>query len=425
MTVAIVLLALLVIGAPIGVALGVAGLVGLYAVGGSSFTELAPGKVFNGLNIFPFLAMPLFILAGEIMNHTGITSRVVAFAQGLVGHLRGGLAHTNMVASVFFAGITGAATADAAAFGRTLVPAMVKEGYARPYACAVTAAGSIIGPTIPPSGLMVLYGSLMGVSIGGLFATGVLPGILICAVCMAIIAAGGRVKGLPKHERRRSLRELGRLFRSSLLALVMPVLILGTILFGIATPTEAAAIAVAYAIVIGAFVYRALSLRALFAMLVRTAQISGVIYLIIGAAAILGWWLSFERIPQALATAVMGFSQSPDVVLLLIIGLLLVVGMVMDINAMLIILAPVLVPLTQQIGMDPLHAGIVFVLALNISLMTPPIGACLFVLSSVTAERVGRIAYELMPFLIGEMLLLLLIAYSPAFTLWVPRWLGF
>ncbi|BES70272.1 TRAP transporter large permease [Marinobacter nanhaiticus D15-8W] len=425
MTVAIILLVLLLAGVPIGVTLGVAGLVGMYALGGTNFTELAPSKMFNGLNIFPFLAMPLFILAGEIMNHTGITSRVVAFAQGLVGHFRGGLAHTNMVASVFFAGITGAATADAAAFGRTLVPAMVKEGYSRPYACAVTAAGSIIGPTIPPSGLMVLYGSLMGVSIGGLFATGVLPGVLICLVCMIIIAVSGRAKGLPKHERRQSLRELGRLFRRSFLALVMPVLILGTILLGIATPTEAAAIAVAYALVLGAFVYRSLQWRDLFAMLVRTAQISGVIYLIIGAAAILGWWLSFERVPQALAELVMGVSQNPDIVLLLIIGLLLVVGMVMDINAMLIILAPVLVPLTQQIGMDPLHAGIVFVLALNISLMSPPIGACLFVLSSVTGERVGRIAYELMPFLIGEVLLLLLIAYAPAFTLWVPRALGF
>ena len=179
MIVGIVFLLLMLIGAPIAIALGVAGITGMYDMGGAHFASLAPSKIFNGLNIFPFLAMPFFILAGEIMNHTGITNRLVYLSEALVGHFRGGLAHSKMVASVFFSGITGSATADAAAFGRTLVPAMVKQGYSKDYACAVTAAGSIIGPTIPPSDLMVVYGSLMGVSIGGLFGTGILPGILV------------------------------------------------------------------------------------------------------------------------------------------------------------------------------------------------------------------------------------------------------
>ncbi len=425
MIVAAAFLFLLLFGAPIALALGAAGLIGIYDMGGLHFTSIAPSKIFNGLNIFPFLAMPFFILAGEIMNHTGITGRLVQLAQALVGHFRGGLAHSNMLASVFFAGITGSATADAAAFGRTLVPAMEKQGYTRSYACAVTAAGSIIGPTIPPSGLMVVYGSLMGVSIGGLFATGILPGLLVCAVCVAIIAATGKKKNLPKANKRASLKEIYSHFKGSILALLMPLIILGGIVFGIVTPTEAASIAVAYAIFVGRVIYNNLKFTALFNMMIKTAQISAVIYLIIGAASILGWWLSFNQIPQQIAQVFLEFSSDPNVILFLIISLLLLVGMIMDINVMLIILAPILVPITQQLGMDPLHAGIVFVLALNISLMTPPIGACLFVLSSVTDTRLESISKDLLPFLLGELALLFFIAYSPEVTLFIPRLLGY
>lgn len=425
MIVGVVFLLLMLVGAPIAIALGVAGITGMYDMGGAHFASLAPSKIFNGLNIFPFLAMPFFILAGEIMNHTGITNRLVYLSEALVGHFRGGLAHSNMVASVFFSGITGSATADAAAFGRTLVPAMVKQGYSKDYACAVTAAGSIIGPTIPPSGLMVVYGSLMGVSIGGLFATGILPGILVCLVCMAIIGAMGKRKNLPKMSQKASLAEVLDHFKNSALALLMPLIILGGIVFGIVTPTEAASIAVAYALVIGTFIYRNLTLNALFQMIIRTAQISAVIYLIIGSASILGWWLSFNQIPQMVADMFISLSDNPHVILALIIALLLTVGMIMDINVMLIILAPILVPLTVEIGMDPLHAGIVFILALNISLMTPPIGACLFVLSSVTGAKIEGISKELMPFLIGQLLLLFAIAFFPDIVLFIPRLLGY
>jgi tripartite ATP-independent transporter DctM subunit len=342
-----------------------------------------------------------------------------------VGRFRGGLAHTNMLASVFFAGLTGSATADAAAFGRTLVPAMVKEGYKRDYACAVTAAGSIIGPTIPPSGLMVVYGSLMGVSIAGLFAAGVLPGLVICLVCMSVIAIGGNRENLPKALRGATLREVWQTFVSSLTALAMPVIILGGILGGVVTPTEAASIAVAYALFIGIFVYRTLTFRSFYGMLVRTARITGVIFVIIAFAGILGWWMSFERIPQMIAEGVLSLSDNRYIVIAIIIGLLLVVGMVMDITAILIILAPVLVPLTENVGLEPIHAGIIFVLALNISLMTPPVGACLFVLSSVTGEKLERISLKLFPFLIAEVAVLFIFAFWEDAALWLPRLLGF
>lgn len=425
MIVAITFVGLILFGMPIGFAIGLSGVVGLIDMGGGQFLPIGPSKVFNGLNIFPFLAMPFFILAGEIMNHIGITDRLVMLARVLVGHFRGGLAHTNMLASVFFAGLTGSATADAAAFGRTLVPAMVKEGYRRDFACAVTAAGSIIGPTIPPSGLMVVYGSLMGVSIGGLFAAGILPGLVICAICMMVIALGAKRNNLPKAESRASAKEIIDTFFASFTALLMPIIILGGILGGIVTPTEAASIAVAYALFIGTFVYRTLTFSALYRMLVSTARITGVIFVIIAFAGILGWWMSFERIPQAIAETVLIVSDNRYAVIAIIIGILLLVGMVMDITAILIILAPVLVPLTQQIGLEPIHAGIIFVLALNISLMTPPVGACLFVLSSVTGEKLERIAAKLFPFLVAEIGILFLFAYLEDAALLLPRLLGF
>ena len=424
-TVALNFVVLMVLGMPVGYVLGITGMVGMWSIDSSGrFLTMAPDRFFAGLDLFTFLAMPFFILAGEIMNRSGITDRLIGLADALVGYLRGGMAHSNMVASVMFAGLSGAATADAAAFGNTLVPAMVKKGYTRPFACAVTAAGSIIGPTIPPSNLMVIYGSLMGVSVAGLFAAGILPGLLICLVCMAVIAALGRRLNLPKSEHRPSLRRILVAFKDGFAALLMPVMILGAILGGITTPTEAASIAVFYALVMGVFVYRKVGWGDLVDMLVRTARITGVVFLIIASASIVGWWMTFNQIPQAIAAAFLAVSSEPAVIIALILALLLLIGMFMDINALLIILAPVLAPLTVTIGMDPIHAGIMIVLALNISLMTPPVGACLFVLASVTGEKIERIAHSLWPFLLAEIAVLFAVAYWPSLTLAVPRLLG-
>ncbi|MFH1152979.1 MAG: TRAP transporter large permease [Pseudomonadota bacterium] len=412
---------LILIGLPIGVTLGVAGIAGLVQIGGDNFLMMAPKRFFDGLDLFTFMAMPFFILAGEIMNRSGITEKLAAFADALVGHLRGGLAHSNMIASVLFAGMTGAAVADTAAFGNTLVPAMVKEGYSRPFSCAVTVAGSIIGPTIPPSNLMVIYGSLMGVSIAGLFAAGIVPGLLICVVCMAVIALLGKRLNLPISKERFSLVRIFWAFKTSFLAILMPGIILGGILFGIVTPTEAAAIAVFYALFISVVVYRALSFADIVDMLIRTARITGIVFLIIAAASILSWWMTFMQIPQKIAAFFLMLSSNPKVIIALILTMLLLVGMFMDINAALIILAPVLGPLTMHIGMNPVHAGIMIVLALNISLMTPPVGACLFVMSSITGERIEKISVALAPFLVVEILVLFLVAFWEDLTLFVPR----
>lgn len=419
--VATVFFGLLLLGLPIGFTLGIAGVVGLLQIGGEVFLTMAPKRFFEGLDLFTFMAMPFFILAGEIMNRSGITERLAHFADALVGYLRGGLAHSNMVASVLFAGMTGAAVSDTAAFGNTLVPAMVRKGYTRPFACAVTVAGSIIGPTIPPSNLMVIYGSLMGVSIAGLFAAGILPGLLICLLCMALIAAMGKRWNLPKGEGGPSLWKILRAFKDSILALLMPAIILGGILGGIVTPTEAAAIAVFYALFIAIVIYRSLSMQDILEMLIRTARITGVVFLIIASASILSWWMTFMQIPQAIAAFFLTVSSEPHVIIAMILGLLLIIGMFMDINAALIILAPVLVPLTQAIGMHPVHAGVMIILALNISLMTPPVGACLFVLSSITGEKIERIAMSLWPFLLLQVGILFCIAYFEKLTMFIPR----
>lgn len=414
---------LMALGMPVGFSIGIAGMIGILDMG-PRFLAMAPDRVFAGLDLFPFLAMPFFILAGEIMNRSGITEGLVKLADALVGWMRGGMAHSNMVASVMFAGLTGAATADAAAFGNTLVPAMQRAGYTRGYACAVTAAGSIIGPTIPPSTLAIIYGSIMGVSIAGLFAAGILPGLLICAICMGVIAAHAKRKNLPKGQGRPSIRIVFTALREGFLAVLLPIFILGSILGGWATPTEAAAIAVAYALFVGGVIYRALSWRDLYEIALRTTRITGVIFLIIASASILGWWMTFNRIPQEIASGMLSFSSNPQVIIGMILLLLLAIGLVMDINATLIILAPVLAPLTLQIGMDPVHAGIMIILALNISLMTPPVGACLFVLASVTGEKVEGITKELWPFILAEVAILIMIAFWPSLTLFVPRLLG-
>lgn len=418
--VALIFFGLMLVGLPIGYVLGVAGTAGLVQVGGENFLAMAPKRFFEGLDLFTFMAMPFFIMAGEIMNRTGITGKIVDFADSLVGFMRGGLAHTNMLASVIFAGMTGAAVSDSAAFGNTLVPAMVKQGYTRSFSCAVTVAGSIIGPTIPPSNLMIIYGSLMGVSIAGMFAAGILPGLLICIVCMIYIAAVGKRKNLPVSEQRFSPRRVMMSFVSGFLALLMPAIILGGIIFGIVTPTEAAAIAVAYAFFLGVAVYRTLTFEAIVQTLIRTSVITGVVFLIIASASILSWWMTFMQIPQKIAALFLSISHNPQVVISLILSLLLIVGMFMDINAALIILAPVLGPLTAAIGMDPVHAGVMIILSLNISLMTPPVGACLFVISSITGERIERISVELWPFILLEVGVLLLVAFWPSMTLFVP-----
>jgi len=422
--IALTFLVLVLIGMPVGFVLGVTGLFSMLKMGLGSVLQLVPQRYFAGVDMFTLMAMPFFILAGEIMNKTGITTRLVKFSNVLVGHLQGGLAHANILASVFFAGITGAAVSDTAAIGSMLIPAMTEEGYDKDFSAAVTASSSIIGPTIPPSNIMVIYGAFMQVSIAGLFLAGVLPGLLIAAVLMVMTARISKKRGYPVGERRATLKEILVAFKESFVALLMPVIILGGILSGVFTPTEAAAVAVAYSMFIGFFVFRSLSVKDLWPIFLKMARTTGVVFLVIAAASILGWVLTMEQIPEKVATLMLSISTNKWIIMGMILVLLLFVGMFMDIAAALIILGPILHPLAVDIGFDPLHFGIIMVLALNIALMTPPVGACLFVACGISRLTIEQLSREIFPFIIMVVIALLIVTFIPGISLFLPRLMG-
>lgn len=435
--ISIIFFGLLLLGTPIGFALGITAVLSLAKMGGVEQLPilLNPGsdvfifkmvsqRFYAGLDMFTLMAMPFFIFAGAIMNKSGITHRLVKFSNTLVGHLQGGLAHANIVASIFFSGMTGAAVSDTAAIGTMLIPAMEEDGYDKDFSAAVTAASSIIGPTIPPSNMMVIYGSLMSVSIAGLFAAGFVPGLLIAIFLMILSGFISKKRGYPKSGRS-SLKQILIAAKEAILPLLMPIIILGGILTGIFTPTEAAAVAVGYAFIIGFFVLRTLKLRDIPDLLYQTGKTTGVVFLIIGSASILGWVLTMERVPEAVAAGFLSVSNNPNIILLLILILMLIVGMFMDIAAALIILGPILHPIAvNNLGMNPIHFGIIMVLSLNLALMTPPVGACLFVACNISKLSLEALTKAIWPFIVVEVIALFIIAYWADLVLFFPRLVG-
>ena len=421
----IVMLVLLALGVPIAFCIGLASAVAILMVGPSAPWIIVPNSMLNGMDSFPLMAVPFFVLAGDLMNRGGITVRLVNFANLLVGGIRGGLAQTNVVASMLFAGITGSALADTAAIGRILIPAMEREGYDRAYAAAITASSSIIGPVIPPSITMVLFGVTAGVSIGGLFLAGVVPGVLIGVGLMTMAYVTARRRAFPVREVPVTRRMAWRISRDALIALMMPAIILGGIFGGVMTPTESAAVAVLYAVVIGVFVLRELTLRDLGVALLRSGMTTASIMFIVGAARIFADMLGSEQVPEQLALVVLSFSEERWVILLLINVFLLLVGAVMDTSAAIIILVPVLLPVAASIGIDPLTFGIIMCVNLIIGLATPPLGVCLFVASDIARISVERLVATIWPFLLLEIGVLLLITYVPGLATALPRLAGY
>ncbi len=415
---------LLVVGVPIGFSLGVTSLLAIYKSNMPVLLNILPQRFFAGIDMFPIMAMPFFMIAGDLMNRCRITESLIEFSNVLVGHIRGGLAHSNILASIFFAGITGAAVADSAALGSTLIPAMKKDGYDEDFSAAITAASSVIGPIIPPSTIMVIYGSIMGVSIAGLFAAGIIPGILIGLFLMAMTYVISVKRNYPKRATRASFGEIWQVFRKSLLALILPIIILGGILGGFFTPTEAAAVAVFYAFFIGFFVTRTLCLSDLPDIFLNCAKSTGIIFLLMSTASILSFFLASERIPELLASAMLGVSKNPLIILFLINIILLIVGMFMDITAALLILAPIFHPIAVGMGVHPLHFAIIMVVTLNLGLMTPPLGACLFVVCGITDLTIEQVSKEILPFILMEVIVLFLITFLPAVSMSIPRLFG-
>ena len=382
-------------------------------------------NVYNGMDSFPLMAIPFFMLAGELMNRAGITLRLVEFAQALIGHLRGGLAHVNILSSMLFAGLSGSAVADVSALGSMMIPAMEKQGYTRRFAAAVTAASAIIGPIIPPSGIMIIYAYVMGESVAALFLAGIVPGILIGLSLMGIVWLLADRENLPLATRRASWGERGQASLKAFWPLLTPVIIMGGILGGIFTPTEASAIAVGYAFFIGLFVLRTLKVKEIPDVLTRAGMTSAVVLLLVGAAMAFKTVASLSHTPELLAEIILGLSDNPLVLLFLINVLLFIVGMFLDAGPAIIILGPILGPIFLELGVDPVHFAIVMAVNLTVGLLTPPMGLVLFVTSSVSGLRVETIARATLPFLAAEIAVIFLITYFPALTLTIPRLAGF
>jgi tripartite ATP-independent transporter DctM subunit len=382
-------------------------------------------NVYNGIDSFPLMAIPFFMLAGELMNRGGITTRLVEFAQAIMGHLRGGLAHVNILSSMLFAGLSGSAVADTSALGSMLIPAMEKQGYSRRFAAAITAASSVIGPIIPPSGIMIIYAYVMGESVAALFLAGIVPGIMVGVGLMLMVKLMADKYDFPVASARYSWPERGRASLKAFFPLMTPVIILGGILGGVFTPTEAAAVAVGYAAFIGLFVLKSLHIRELPAVLMKAAMTSSVVLLLVGAAMAFKTVVSLSHAPETLAAYILSLSDNPLILLFLINILLFLVGMFLDAGPAIIILGPILGPIFVSMGVDPVHFAIIMSVNLTVGLATPPRGLVLFVASSVSGERVENIARAIVPFLLVEIFVIFLITYIPAISMTIPRITGF
>ena len=487
-----VFLIFLTIGLPVFFGLLAAPGILLWMAGQEKDITLLYRNVYNGMDSFPLMAIPFFMLAGELMNKGGITERLVEFSQALMGHLRGGLAHVNILSSMLFAGLSGSAVADTSALGSMLIPAMERQGYTRRFAAAVTAASSVIGPIIPPSGIMIIYAYVMGESVAALFLAGIVPGVLVGVGLMLVVRLLANRYDLPKAERivkkgqTLTPREywvsfvllrlnvgwlIFALFRGAtgigsgegaaalvwitfavsvvaahfllmamrtrmdpdfrmvtkraVVPLQTPILILGGILLGVFTPTEAAAVAVLYAVVVAFFVLKTMKLADLPHVLSRSAMTSAVVLLLVGAAMAFKTVVSLSYAPQILAEYILSLSENPYILLFLINILLFIVGMFLDAGPAIIILGPILGPIFVDIGVHPVHFAIIMSVNLTVGLATPPMGLVLFVASSVSGEKVETIAKAILPFLAVEILVIFLITYFPAISMTIPTITGF
>ena len=413
----------LLLGVPVAFVLGITPFVA-FILEGEIPHMLAAQRIFTGMDNPVLMAIPFFILAGNIMSAGGMTRRLVAFCNILVGSFRGGLAYINVIISMLFAGITGAAVADTSAIGSILIPAMKKEGYDVDFSAAVTATSSTIGPIVPPSIPFIIYGVLGEVSIASLFLAGFIPGALLGFSQMGVVAYYARKRNYPKG----SLISLGKALKATFdaaLVLMMPLIILGGILTGIFTPTESACVAVFYALIISLFVYRDIRPVDLPKILINTAVTSSLVMLVIGTASIFSWLLASEEIPQYITEAVIGLTHNRIAILLLVNIVLLIVGTFMETTASLIILTPVLLPLMNKIGVDPLHFGVIIVLNLVIGLTTPPVGVCLFIACAIGEIKLEQITKAILPFLLASIIVLLIVTYWESLVMVIPRLFGY
>jgi tripartite ATP-independent transporter DctM subunit len=413
------------LGMPIVFALGLGPFLGFVFADKTLFFKMVPQRIYGGIDQFPLLAIPMFVLAGEIMNTSGITDNLVRFARVLVGHFRAGLAQVNIVASMLFAGLSGSAVADTSAIGSIMIPAMERDGYSRAFSAAVTAASSVIGPIIPPSIIMIIYAFIMNVSVAGLFLAGFVPGIIMGLGLMVVTKIIGEKRDYPRAPQRATMREVWDSFKLAFLPLLTPIIIIGGILSGVFTPTESAGAAVAYAFVLSLFILRTMGWKDVPAMLYRTGLVSSTILLIIGMASLFGWVATVSGVPQTIGRFVLHITDNPVVLLLAVNVLLLIVGMFLDAVPAILILGPILGPTLTQFGVDPLHFAIIMCINVTVGLATPPMGMILFVAAGLTRLGIEVIAKELLPYLAVHLMIIILVTLFPAVSLTLPHWFGF
>jgi tripartite ATP-independent transporter DctM subunit len=418
-----VLIALLILGLPVAISLGLMSSAWVF-IAGRKLSMIA-SRMYSGIDQFVLMAIPFFCFAGEIMNQSGITDRLIQFVNYIIGRVRGGLAQANIYTSLLFAGITGAAVADVSALGTVFIPAMEKQGYTRRFAATVTAASSIVGPIIPPSIIIVIYGAVTGVSIGAIFAGAIVPGFILGVSMSIYVALVAKRKNFPKVDQSFDLKGFFISLKDSILALIMPIIIVGGILGGVFTPTEAAAVSVFYALVVGIVIYRSVNFKVIYRAVVNSMRVSGMLFFIIGLAAILGWILARLNLPQTIAHLLVNLSDNPNVIFLVVVGLLIFIGTWLETGTSCIILAPILAPAMKIVGIEPVHFATVMIVALNIGLITPPLGVALYAAVVVGNVPFEEACKELWPFLAVDMIVLVLLVYIPDLTLAMPRILGF
>jgi len=422
----IIFLVTLLLGLPLAFVMGFTGV--LHSVFFSAdprlFLSMIPVNIFHGLDKWVLMAIPLFLIAGEVVNKAGVAQRLVAFANFLVGRFHGGLAHINVLSSLLFAGITGVAVADVAALGSVFIPAMEKEGYDRSFSSAVTAASSLQGPIIPPSIIIVFYAATMEMSVAGLFAAALIPGVLFGftdAVIVHIMAVRNKY---PRHEVRFTWNNFLVSAKDAILAILFPIIILGGILFGLFTPTEAASVAVAYALFLGVFIYRSLRLADLKEVLLKAVRTSSKLFMLIAGISVLSYVFALERVPAMVERLLLNAGSELYIIVPILIAFLLFVGMWLTGSAAIILFAPIISPVVVGLGLHPYQWAITMILALVLGLITPPVGLVLFAVSEVGQVSIKDVLKSLWPFLVLDLGVITLVATVPSVTLYLPKVFG-
>jgi len=409
---------LLLLKVPVAFAMGISCL-GFMLVNDMPFSVI-PQVMMSLFENFPFLAIPFFALAGQLMNTGGVTDRIFGFAKTIVGHIPGALGHANVVASMIFAGMSGSAVADSAGLGSVEIKAMVEDGYDNDFSAAITAASSTIGPVIPPSIPFIIYGAMANVSVGALFLGGAIPGLIMGAALMLVVYLIARRRGYRIHKRS-TLRELWKSFLRASLSLLTPIIILGGIVFGIATPTEAAVMAVIYAMILGVIIYKETSKNTILDAISQVARSIGMIAFLCCTAFLFGWLLTYEKIPQSFANFLMSISSNKYVILLIINIMLLIVGCFMDTIAAMVVLVPVFIPALKIYEIDMVHFGVILTLNLMIGLLTPPVGLCSYLVSDIAKCPIERVVKAQLPFIYILIIVLFIITYIPETVLFLPK----